>query len=360
MSARGRTLTVAVTGLNATDSPAPGVPCVRAIRQACPDVHIVGLAYDTLDPGNYMGGIADSVYLLPYPSHGAQVLLQRMSSIVEQTPIDVLLPTLDAELPSILKIEPQLRELGIHTFLPTEQQLRVRAKDRLHELAESHGVRTPNSVVLTEPQGIHRLDQELSFPVMVKGQFYDASMAYSPLEVEAHFQRLRAKWGVPIIVQEFVAGDEYDVVAVGDGEGGVVGAVPMRKMQLTEKGKAWGGITVRDAALDAFVSETMAALKWRGPCELEVMKSRDTGELYLIEVNPRFPAWVYLSVGAERNLPWAAVKLALGKPVDRMPPAEPGVMFLRHSFDQILSLADYQQLTMCGELHRPPARNEEG
>ena len=126
----------------------------------------------------------------------------------------------------------------------------------------------------------------------------------------------------------------------------------MRKMQLTEKGKAWGGITINDPDLTAFVADVIDKLKWRGPCELEVMRSQNEGRYYLLEINPRFPAWVYLAVGAGRNLPWATVQLALGKDVEPMPPPEPGIMFLRHSFDQICSLSDYEKLTTTGEISR--------
>ncbi|MCB9730502.1 MAG: ATP-grasp domain-containing protein [Deltaproteobacteria bacterium] len=353
--ADGRPLTVAVTGLNATDNPGPGVPVIRAIRAACPDCRIVGLAYDALDPGNYMDGIADDVWLMPYPSQGAGVLEERLRAIHATTPLDAVIPTLDSELPTYLKLVDRLRDLGIGTFLPTADMLRLRGKDRLDALRTELGVSTPRGVALTDPAAIGKLDEELDFPVMVKGQFYDAAIAYSPMDVHAHFERFRAKWGVPVIVQEFVAGEEYDVVALGDGEGGLVGSVAMRKMQLTDKGKAWGGVTVADRKLDAFVRDTMAKLRWRGPCELEVMKASDGSGLYLIEINPRFPAWVYLSVGAGRNLPWAAVQLALGEHVAPMPPAPAGVMFLRHSFDQICSLADYSALTTLGELHHAAA-----
>ena len=347
---------MAVTGMNATDNPGPGVPVVRALRAAAEahrvDLRIIGLAYDALDPGNYMGGVCDDVYLMPYPSQGAAALLQRLEAVTQATRIDVLIPSLDAELPAYLKLRGRLVELGIRTFLPTEEQLKLRAKDQFHEMGEALGINVPKSVAISEASAISRLDQQLTFPVMVKGQFYDAALAYSPMDVHALFQRMAAKWGVPVIVQEFVSGEELDVVALGDGEGGLVGSVPMRKMQLTDKGKAWGGVTVADGELDAYVRDAMAKLKWRGPCEFEVMRAKDGSGLYMIEINPRFPAWVYLTVGVDRNLPWATVQLALGETVEPMPPARPGVMFLRHSLDQICAMADYEALAVRGELHR--------
>jgi len=48
-------LTLAVTGLNNTDNPGPGIPVIRAIRESEDfDLKIIGLAYETLEPGIYM------------------------------------------------------------------------------------------------------------------------------------------------------------------------------------------------------------------------------------------------------------------------------------------------------------------
>ncbi len=349
-------LCVAVTGLNATDNPAPGVPVIRAVRQGAEGgLKILGLAYDALDPGNYMEGVADEVYLMPYPSEGASALYERIAYIHGKSPIDVLIPCLDAELPAYLKIADKLNALGIKTFMPDDTQLKLRSKAKFMELKNKIGIQVPQSVAVTDASAIHKLDEKLKFPVMVKGQFYDAYIAYSPMEVESHFQRIRAKWGAPVIVQQYISGEEYDVAAVGDGQGGLVGAVPMRKMQLTDKGKAWGGITIKDGKLHDFIVDAMSKLKWRGPCELEVMKSSDGGELYMLEINPRFPAWIYLSVGAGRNLPWAAVRLALGEKVETMEPPKAGIMFLRHSYDQICNLSDYEALAVKGEHQRTEA-----
>ena len=345
-------LTIAVTGMNATDNPGPGVAVIRAIRDACPDCTIIGLAYETLDPGNFMPGVADHAYLLPYPSVGVAALSERLLAIHALTPIDVLIPTLDAELPIWVRLQDLLADHGIATFLPDADTLALRNKDRLHELADL-GVSVPDSIVLTDPTNIPKIADELGYPCVVKGRFYDAYIAQTPHDVAHWFHKLANAWGLPVIIQKFIPGTEFDVVCVGDGDGGLIGSVAMRKMQLTDKGKAWGGVTVRDKKLDAFVRDTVRALSWRGPCELEVMRA-DDGQLYLIEINPRFPAWVYLSAGAGRNLPWAAVELALGRPVAPMAPAPAGVMFLRHSLDQILPLSDFEALTVHGEIHRAP------
>ena len=67
-----RPLTIAVTGLNATDNPGPGVPVLRSLRDgARAGARRIGLTYDALDPGVYARDLADQVFLLTYPSAGA-------------------------------------------------------------------------------------------------------------------------------------------------------------------------------------------------------------------------------------------------------------------------------------------------
>ena len=135
---------------------------------------------------------------------------------------------------------------------------------------------------------------------------------------------------------------------MGDGEGGLVGAVSMRKTYLTDKGKGWAGIAVKDPNLLEMAEQFMSASKWRGPCEVEVMKARD-GRYHLMEINPRFPAWTFLSAGAGMNLPEAVARLAMGESVAPMRDFQAGTMFVRIAIDQIATLEDLQTMTTAGE-----------
>ena len=49
------TYTIAVTGLNNIDSPGPGIPVIRGLKESeAFDVRIIGLSYENLEPGIYM------------------------------------------------------------------------------------------------------------------------------------------------------------------------------------------------------------------------------------------------------------------------------------------------------------------
>ncbi|MDK9701302.1 MAG: ATP-grasp domain-containing protein, partial [bacterium] len=130
----------------------------------------------------------------------------------------------------------------------------------------------------------------------------------------------------------------------------LVGAVPMRKLRLTDKGKAWAGITIRDPELLEITERMIEALRWQGPCELEFMRHEQTGQYFLIEINPRFPSWCYLTTGSGQNLPYAVMQLALGNDPGVLPDYRSGVTFARHAVDIICDLKALEGLTVRGEV----------
>jgi len=345
-----RKLKIAVTALNAIDSPGPGVPVIRALREAASfDAAIIGLSYESLEPGIYMHNLVDRTYSIPYPSAGTDTLLARMEYIQDKEKIDVIIPNFDAELYPFIKLEPKLRAMGIRMFLPTMHQFEERHKVNLNEFGKNHQISVPKSKVIYDLNTVHSLLSEFSFPMIVKGKFYDASIVYSIEQVKSSFNKISAKWGLPIIIQEFIHGAEFNVTGLGDGKGNTMAAVPMRKQYITDKGKAWGGITISDEKMLEMTRKFLRNTKWRGGFELELMKNKD-GELYLLEINPRLPAWIYLAVGVGQNIPEALVNLAMGVKVTPFTTYDVGKMFIRYSWDMIVDRAEFEQISIHGEL----------
>lgn len=343
-------ITVAVTGMNAVpDNPGPGLAVARCLREHYGDrIRIVGFGYDALDPGIYLDGYCDTAYLLSYPLNGADALLDRMREIQALEFIDVLIPCLDAELPLMVSLAPQLAALGIQTFLPDAEQLQRRAKDRLPELARAAGVGCPEIRPLTSPAFFSTCHQEgWSYPMVVKGPFYDARIVSNAADAAAAFHHIAREWGLPVLAQRFVGGEEYNLTAVGDGKGAMLGEVMMKKRAITSKGKAWAGVVTSDEALADFARSLIATLQWKGPLEVEVMRDAD-GEYQLIEINPRFPAWIYLSQGVGRNLPALLLELALQRTPAPLPAARPGTMFIRYAQETIVPLAEFESMMING------------
>ena len=345
-------VTVATSGLNNVDSPGPGISVIRGIRDSMDIMpRIVGLAYENLEPGPYMHAYVDKTYKVPYPSEGVESLMDRISYIHSKEQIDVLIPNFDSEIFVFIKLAGKLKQMGINTFLPTLTQFEERHKSNLPKFGKKYDIQVPDSRPVTSLSDLDELREKsgITFPYLVKGKFYDAHVAYNSEQAKIYFNSVSAKWGLPVIIQEFIKGTEVNVVALGDGKGNTIGAVPMRKQYITDKGKAWGGITLDDPSMLEFTHHVMKATRWRGGMELELIRTSDN-ELFLIEINPRLPAWVYLAVAAGQNLPEALVKMAMGKDVPVFEEYDIGKMFIRYSYDMICELSEFQQLSTTGEL----------
>jgi carbamoyl-phosphate synthase large subunit len=341
---------IAITGVSAVQ---PGIPVMRSIRDAGYTGRFVGLSYTALDPIHYEPDLVERCYLLPHPAQGPAHLLDRILEVHAEGKIDVLIPTLDAELPVLHKLQPRLAAEGIRMLLPTAEQLEIRAKAKLAAWAAEAGVPTPVTKVAHSAEAAHAAAHELRYPFFLKGQFYGAIRVSDPGDLGMALTATVRSWGYPVIMQEAIFGTEYDVIVLGGREGQLLGAVPMKKLQLDGSNKAWGGVTVADPAIGAVVARAMASLKWRGIFELELMRGARDGQYYLLEINPRVPAWVRLTVAAGQNMPWALVRLILGEDVPPFRDYVSGAMTLRQTYDVVSPMSIYESLSMTGKIdHR--------
>jgi carbamoyl-phosphate synthase large subunit len=343
----------AVTGLNATDNPAPGIAVIRAVRSDKEwQGKVIGLGYDSLDTGIYDPELCDRVFLIPYPTQDERAMLARLEYIRHQQPFQVLIPTLDSELTSFIRLRHELEPMGIRMLVPTEEQLAVRSKAQLGDFAHAHGIPFPLTFVITDPAMLANAFQQLGVPIVVKGCFYEAQICYTLEQARTAYFSIANRWGLPVLAQAYLPGEEYDICALGDKDGKLNGAVAMRKLRLTDKGKAWAGITIQDAELLELTRRVVEGLSWTGPMEIEFIRATHDSRYCLFEINPRFPAWCYLTAGCGLNLPSRYLKLALDQKVAPSLEYQPGTIFVRHATDIICSLDILESLTTRGEVRR--------
>lgn len=344
-------VTVVITGVNASDNPGPGLGVARSLKlDNGLDVRVLGLAYDAMEPGIYVDCVIDKSFLVPYPTVNGKAWIERLLHIKRSCGLDFLIPNMDAELPVCIKYASMLAKSGIGLFIPTMRQFTLRSKDRLSEVAERIGVEVPQTcVVHTREQAIEAAQDtgKSGIPVMVKGVLYGAIKAISPSDVVSRFDELMVDWGGPVIIQEVVTGDELNVVGLGDGEGGSLGLVGAKKLSVSSLGKIWTGVTVCNdpmmRAAEAFIRE----YRWCGPFELECIV-RD-GTVYLIEINPRFPAWVFFASGVGVNLPSRMLRRSLGMENLPLTEAEPGKLFVRYVQEIVTDMDSLQSVICQGE-----------
>lgn len=333
---------IAVSGINATDNPGPGVPVAKCLRLATRPGRIIGLGYEPHDPGHYLRHYFDDSALMTFPGQGWEAYHTRLLQLRDRHGIGIVIPCLDAELPLYIRFQDALAREGLRTFLPTEDQFRLRNKEHLAELAPRIGARHPRTWRIQSLADLAEAWKACPLPAFIKGPYYKAYRVAHWDDAVHHMTALSAEWGWPILLQEAVVGDELNVVGVGDGLGGNLGLVAIKKLTTTHLGKIWSGVTIEHARLLAVCAEFIRQTRWRGPFELECI---DTGDdIQLIEINPRFPAWVGFSAGVGVNLPNRLVGHLSGETVDTHSDYAPGRLFMRYTDEVVTDLSHFQQL----------------
>jgi len=335
---------VAISGLNNTDNPAPAIPVAKSLIAKH---KVIGFSYDPNEPANYMD-IISKKYLMPYPSLGIDELKNRLLYLKEKENLEAIIPNLDAELPLYIKYQDEIEEMGIKLCLPSLENFELRNKNNLDKLCENMDMSYPKTREITSADELYKISQEVSFPLMIKGNYYKAYKVYNLQSAMEAFYTISNEWGFPILVQDIVEGEEINLVGVGDGLGELKGAVAIKKLTTTSIGKIWTGITIQNPKLMNIAKDFIAKTKWKGPFELECMIN--TNHIYLIEINPRFPAWVYFATGVGINLPQMVVDIMSGIEVQAELTYPSNKMYVRFTDELITDFSDFTTLLTQKEL----------
>jgi carbamoyl-phosphate synthase large subunit len=294
---------VAVTGLNSFLG-APGMGIVHALRLSeDKSLRIIGIDYSPFSDGFFSGQL-DGTYVIPTPKDSK--FLVELGRIAKTDRIDVMIPSLDAEVILLSRMKEKIEsDLGIRLLIPDPSCL-MKVRDKVAQLRflEENGIPHPRSKVASS----HNLNEltNIRFPVLVKCED-GAFPAFNEEEMSVIMRRLKRR---KFVVQEYVEGDEYSICLLAYPKGEIYGYVIQKKMAQSDIGATLVGVTVdRQDVLD-ISRDFVRKLGWIGPMELEF---RGVDELYLTDINLRFPAWVSLTAAAGVNLPYAAVQLALGR-----------------------------------------------
>ena len=343
-------INVAVTGLNSSQSPSPGIGVVHSLKMdSSARISIIALAYDRFSDGLHSLSLADQVVELPFPQHQPEQFFQRLASLSSKMRIHCLIPTIDAEVSAISRMGADLVKLGIRVLLPEEESLKKISKERLAGGGPFKTFSLPFSAVIYSRNDLLHYSRNLSFPLILKGPLGEAHQASSLMEAGVYFDSLAKSWGTPIILQSVIQGEEYAVACLASQRHEAIGLVAMKKIIQDDGGTTWAGITVQEQELNQIARNLLEHFKWVGPLEMEFIKEATSGRYYLIEINNRFPAWIYLATQAGQNMPLAYLKLALGKKIKPFEGYQSGMLYVRVADDLVTDLGSLAGLMTKGE-----------
>ncbi|MDH5333529.1 MAG: ATP-grasp domain-containing protein [Thermoleophilia bacterium] len=221
--------------------------------------------------------------------------------------IDVVVPTVDEELRPLADARHLFAEHGV-VVLSSEAEALATCLDK-HALVEAvRGIVPCPATELLDPW----FEPEAwIFPVIVKPRTGRGGAGVELVADAAGLDRFPHDGSH--IVQEHLPGEEYSVDVLVDHGGAVVAAVPRVRLRV-ESGVAVVARTVRDADLEAAAGRCAQAAGIRGGANVQFRRDAD-GVARLLEINPRFPGTLAITVASGVNLPTLALADALGVPL---------------------------------------------
>ena len=221
--------------------------------------------------------------------------------------IDVLVPTVDSELIPLARRRPEFEQAGIRLALAPLSTLEVCLdKWALHGRCRGQ-VCAPDTMLVDEAFE----PASAPLPAIVKPRTGSGSRGIYRVDRVEQLQRLERDGS--LLVQELLPGAEYSIDVLATRQGQVIAIVPRERLKI-DSGIAVTGRTRHDDALDSIARRVAEVIGLTGVANVQV-KLNAHGEPALLEVNPRFPGTMALTVASGIDMPWLSVADALGEPI---------------------------------------------
>ena len=254
-----------------------------------------------------MDGWASGLYLVPagrrriVPPGKSDEFVDSLIALCADDDIDVLFSTVDVELPPLAR---RRDELGAALAAPGLDTLETCLDKFALAVRCAPLLRTPTTHLV----GPAALAEDWTFPIIVKPRSGAGSRGVRLVHSRSDLEALGD--APELIAQEHLPGEEYSVDVFADANGHVVAAVPRTRTRV-DSGVSIAGQTVRDGGLESTAAAVAAAIGLTGVANVQLR--RDTNGIpALLEVNPRFPGAMPLTIAAGVDMPSLALDLALG------------------------------------------------
>ena len=303
-----------ISGLYCGTNPQPGVGIARSLRTAYPDATLVGVEYSNRCSGVHWQDLDDIWLQRPWEELNLDDHAEQIKKVLDAG--GLWISSIDLEIMWLGSVFPDGHP---NLLIPTLSSLQKVSKPAI-PAHKGLPVKIP-TYVTTEISDwdLHAFCREHNWRVWLKGPYYEAVRVRTWAEFETMRNILSSAWSTErLYLQSHVSGYE-ESVTLSAYRGELIHCVAMRKRDLTEMSKTWAGDI--SEVPEEFVNplrDVIRELDWTGGAELEMVRDAQN-QLWLLEVNPRFPAWIHGATIAGHNMSALLVEAASGIPAQKSP-----------------------------------------
>lgn len=296
-----------ISGLYSGTNPQPGIGIARSLRQAYPKATLVGVEYSNRCSGIHWQDFDEIWLQRPWDELNLDSHAREVKKVLDAG--GLWISSIDLEILWFGDVFPHGHP---NLLTPPKQALKQMTKPEISASVDLP-VKIP-TFVSTEISDweLHRFCRTHDWKVWLKGPYYEAVRTENWIKFEEARNQMSEAWSTDdLFLQSHVSGYEESVVFCAY-RGELLDCVRMQKRDLTELNKTWAGDVSRPA--ENFVEplrKIVRKLNWTGGAELEMVRDSENG-LWLLECNPRFPAWIHGATITGFNVPASLVEGATG------------------------------------------------
>lgn len=300
------------------------LPCFKPHR-------IIGVASELDQSLNNMVDAYEKVSRCDAPEY-----IKQLIDNCKKYKVDILIPTLDAEMITLCKNKERFLNIGVKVAVSNKESIEtVTDKSKFSIFLEQSGLPYAKYQIITSDEELEEKAHELGYPtspvcmkLVDKGgsrgfriidenhDFYSDYANNKPssrfITMETAHRILKGR-RVKILLQEYLSGDEYSTDMVCDN--GTVIAIAGRKNTVVCNSIPLESIVEKDDGAYKISCEIAKKLKLDGNIGIDFIKNKN-GKYIPIETNARITATVGLFARAGLNLPLLQVQRMLEEKYD--------------------------------------------
>lgn len=285
----------------------------------------------------YGADMAGSAPALAYCDYSRKICAMRdkdyipqLIEICKKDKIDLMIPTIDTDLIVLSENKDQFEQIGTRVLISDPDKILLcRDKNNTYDLFASCGLMAP------KPINDYR-KYSGPYPCFIKPKDGSSSINAFKVEREDEIAPYAEKIG-DYIIQPFIEGREYTIDIFCDFDGNPIYIVPRERIAVRS-----GEVLKTRIELDErMIKEAKQLIKNLNPCgpiTVQLIRQKETGDDFYIEINPRYGGGAPLSMKAGADSAEAVMRLMMGEVLTYQNKGiRDGAVFSR--FDQSICIA---------------------
>ena len=256
-----------------------------------------------------------------------EALAEDLIEAIQNNQINIILPFVDPAV-EIAALE---RDIRPDLFIPVSD-LEICSvmfdKKKSEQWFVDNGIAIPKS---------YQPNDELEFPIIIKPRRGSASQGIEIINSWEEWKKV--KYPGDYVIQHYIEDKtEYTVDCYVSQKGEIISVVPRERL-VVAGGEVMNSKTLHDEQLEQQSRKILKTGNFRGPNTIQFIKDNKTGEVFVMEINPRLGGGVIASIEAGADIPTFIINEYMGKEISPCTDWKPNTLMTRYT-KEVMFYAD--------------------